>query len=270
VAKGKRRADMAKDRLVYAVPGMEQAAVRRGVPYRTVGGTVLTLDVTYPSGWTAGARLPAVVFVSGYTDARATEMVGVKLKDAQPYICWGQLIAASGLTAVLYETSDPASDIYAVLAHLREHAADLGMDAGRIGLWACSGNVPVALAALMSRPVRCAVLYYGYMLDWPGSDIVAGDARRIGFANPCEAGAFDALPRDVPLFVARAGRDRRRLNETIDRFVSEARARDVLVTLVEHAEGRHGFDILDDTPRSREIIEGTLAFMRSHLLETRR
>jgi dienelactone hydrolase len=267
VAKSKQRIDVAKAPVVYSIPGMERVAVRRGVAYRAVGDTTLAMDVTYPPDAAEGARLPAIVFVLGYTDARAIEMFGVKLKDMQSYVCWGQLAAASGLVAVTYETAQPASDIHGVLAYLRGHAGALGIDGERIGLWACSGNVPVALAALMREPVRCAVAYYGYMLDWPGSDIVSKDAQRIGFANPCGTDAFDALPRDIPLLIVRAERDGRRLNQTIDRFVHEARARSLPLTLVDYAEGRHAFDIVDDTERSREIIQQTLASMRSCLVK---
>jgi dienelactone hydrolase len=237
------------------------------VPYRTSDDTTLTMDIYTPPALPDGARLPAVVFVFGYSDARAIKMVGSGLKDMGQYVCWGQLAASSGLIAVTYETAQPVSDIHAVVAHIQENAAALGIDARRIGLWACSGNVPVALAALMREPGRCAVLYYGYMLDWGKSRIVAKAAQRVGFANPCAVDAFDALPRQVPLFVVKAGRDHNRLNETIDRFVSEARSRGVPVTLVNYAEGQHAFDIVDDSERSREIVKQTLAFMRSCLVE---
>jgi len=257
----RKRADMAQARVVYAMPGMERVVVRHGVPYQTDHDMTLTMDVYTPPGTAHGARLPAVTFVFGYPDAAIEARLGSKLKDVGQYVCWGRLAASSGLIGVTYETAQPESDIHAVLAHIREHAAALGIDADRIGLWACSGNVPVALAALTGEPVRCAVLYYGYMLDWPGSHIVTEAAQRVGFANPCAAGTFD------PLLVARAGRDGVRLNETIDRFVREARSRDVPLTLVDYAGGRHAFDIVDDTERSRQIVRQTLAFMRAQLLE---
>jgi acetyl esterase/lipase len=30
-------------------------------------------------------------------------------------------------------------------------------------------------------------------------------------------------------------------------------------------DGQHGFDVLDDTPRSREVIARTVAFVTAHL-----
>ena len=37
--------------------------------------------------------------------------------------------------------------------------------------------------------------------------------------------------------------------------------------LLNHPQGRHGFDILDDFARSREIIARTFDFLKTHLRE---
>jgi dienelactone hydrolase len=72
--------------------------------------------------------------------------------------------------------------------------------------------------------------------------------------------------RDVPpLLLARAGLDRPVFNEAMDRFAAEAIHRGAAVDLLTHPRGQHGFDVLDDDDRSREIIARTLAFMRWHL-----
>ena len=42
--------------------------------------------------------------------------------------------------------------------------------------------------------------------------------------------------------------------------------RNVSLELLNHESGRHGFDILDDDDRSREILSRTLAFLKSRLL----
>ena len=64
----------------------------------------------------------------------------------------------------------------------------------------------------------------------------------------------------------RAGRDEfPHLNETIDRFVIKALARNLPVTLVNHAEAPHAFDLLQDSETSREVIRQILAFLRFHL-----
>ena len=62
---------------------------------------------------------------------------------------WGQLAAASGMVGVTYTNSEPATDLLALLEHVRQNAATLGVDENRIGLSASSGHVPLALFALM-------------------------------------------------------------------------------------------------------------------------
>ena len=146
----------------------------------------------------------------------------------------------------------------------------VSVDENRIGLWAGSGNVPLALSLLMGEGgerLKCAVLCYGYTLDLGGSDGVAEGARTWGFVNPCAGKTAGDLPARTPLFVARAGRDELpRLNETLDRFVCEALKHNLPLTFVNHAEGPHAFDLLDDSETTRDIIRRILAFMRFHLL----
>jgi len=37
------------------------------------------------------------------------------------------------------------------------------------------------------------------------------------------------------------------------------------IQLLNHAQGRHGFDIIDNNERSREIIRATIEFLKAHL-----
>jgi dienelactone hydrolase len=68
-----------------------------------------------------------------------------------------------------------------------------------------------------------------------------------------------------PLLIARAGRDHPFLNASLDRFVERALASNATLDLLTHPQGRHGFDILDDQPRTREILTRTLDFLKTHL-----
>jgi dienelactone hydrolase len=68
------------------------------------------------------------------------------------------------------------------------------------------------------------------------------------------------------MLVARAGRDRPVFNDAIDRFVADAVQRGATIDFFTHPDGQHGFDVLDDDDRSREIVARTLAFMSWHLL----
>lgn len=260
---------ISKKRTVYQIAGMENATIRKDVVFRTTDAGPLTMDLYYPADFTTGARLPAVVFVAGYSDIGYEKMLGCKFKEMAMSVSWGQLAAASGLLAIAYANRDPMADLDALLQHVRQNAASLGIDENRIGLWACSGNAPLALWALMQEGrdlLKCAVLLYGFMLDLDGATGVAEAAQMFRFANPNAGTSIDDLPQTLPLFIARAGQEQfPHLNESIDRFVAKALTRNQPITFVNHATGPHSFDVLQDSETSREIIRQVLSFLRSHL-----
>lgn len=268
---------ISKKELVYRIAGMEDVRVRRDVEYRAADGGALTLDIYYPPDSQSGtrnskpeARIPAIVFVAGFPDVGFEAKVGCKFKEMGASVSWARATAASGLIAVTYTNREPARNIHALLQYVRGNAAALGVDENRIGLWASSGNVPLALSLLMQEAsvyVKCAVLCYGYMLDLDGSTHIADAARTWGFVNPCAGKSVAELPKDVPLFIARAGQDGMpHLNETLGRFLSEALRHNLPVTFANHAAAPHAFDLLHDSATSREIIRQILQFMRFHLL----
>lgn len=253
--------ELAKKKVVYRIPGMDAATVRRDETYRTTSDGALLMDLYYPAKTTSGARLPVVVIVMGYPDPQ-----GFHRKMGGP-VSWAKLIAASGMTAVIYGNQEPAADVRFVLHYIRQNAASLGIDENRIGLAASSGSVGVALSALMhGDTLKCAALLYGFTMDLDGATGVADTARLYGFANACAGKSVDDLPSDVPLFLVRAGREQfAGLNEALDLFLAKALARNFPVTLVNHATGPHGFDLDDDSDTSREVVKQILAFMRFHL-----
>jgi acetyl esterase/lipase len=263
------RDHISRKRVVYTLPGVDAVRVRRDETYRVAETGALTMDLYYPPDAHSAGRAPAVVFITGYNDAGAQRMLGCRMKEMGAYISWAQLAAASGLVGITYANHDPAADAHAVLQHVRQHAAALGVDETRIGVWACSGNVPNALSLLMRAGpdvLRCAVLCYGYMLDLDGATGVADASKQFGFVNPSAGQSVEDLPSDLPLFIARAGQDQMPgLNQAIDRFMPRALACNLPVTLVNHATGPHAFDLLDDSETTREIVRRILAFLRFHL-----
>lgn len=262
---------ISKKEVVYRIHGMEDVRVRRDVEYRHTETGALTMDIYYPPGAKREARLPAVVFVAGFPDAGFASRVGCKFKEMGSSVSWGRLTAATGLVAITYTNREPATDILALLDYVRRNAAALRIDETRLGVWASSGNVPLALSLLMRGAndyLKCAVLCYGYMLDLKGAGVVAEASRAFGFANPCAGRSIDDLPPRLPLFIARAGQDRMpRLNETIDGFMLKALTRNLPLTFVNHPTAPHAFDLLDDSDASREIVRQILTFMQFHLLE---
>jgi hypothetical protein len=270
VSQETQRNDIIKRRVVYQIPGVDAVTMRRDVEYRATEPGVLTMDIYYPPDSKSGARIPAVVFVSGFSDLGFQKMLGCNLKDMGSYVSWGQLAAASGLVAITYTNREPAADIHVLLQYVRQNAPSLGIDENRIGVWACSGNVPMALSVLMQEDrdyLKCAVLCYGIMLDLEGSTSVAELAKTFGFVNPCAGKSVNDLTQDIPLFIVRAGQDETpHLNETIDRFLVKALICNLPITFANHPAAPHSFDVLDDSEASREIIRQILAFMRFHLL----
>lgn len=264
------RHEMTKKRVVYEIPGMDTVKLREGIEYRITDVGGLTMNIYYPPDAKSDTRIPAVVFVIGYSDLGAQAIFGCKFQEMESFISWAQLAAASGLVAITYSTGkEPAADIHQLLHYVRQNAESLGIDEARIGLWACSGHGPLALAVLMHEAgdqLKCAVLCYGYMLDLEGANAVDEAAKQFGFVNPGAGKSVAELPKDLPLFIVRAGQDQLpHLNETLDHFVAEAVACNLPVTFVNHPEAPHAFDLLDDSEDSREIIRQILTFMRFHL-----
>ena len=248
--------------VVLQVPGAEAVDVTRD---RRWGGGGRLFDLYRPPD--AAGPLPAVVLVTGFADPGFRAVAGCAFKDTAPFSSWARLLAASGLAAVAYSNEDPAADAPAVLAYLRDHAAELGIDAGRLGLWACSGHAPNALAALGRTPspaIRCAALCYGYLLDVEGSTDVAAAGRQFGFVVPDVAA--DVIPPGVPLLIARAGADATPgVNASIDRFARYAESRALDVEIVEHPTGPHAFDVLEESDTSRAVIRRVVDYLRDRL-----
>lgn len=265
-----RRNEITKAAVVYEIPGMDAVRIRRDVEYLEIEDGPLTMDLYLPPDSRPDTPTPAVVLVSGFPDPGFEAALGCKLKEMKSYISWGRLIAASGLAAITYTNRDPVADLDALVAYLRREAASLGIDDNRLGLWACSGNVPMALSVLMQETrhsFRCASLCYGFMLDVRGSTRVADAAAQFRFVNPCAGRSVDDLPQELPLFLVRAGQDEMPgLNEAIDLFVAEALKRNLPMTLVNLATAPHAFDLFDDRATSRDTIQRILAFLELHLL----
>ena len=247
--------EMIRMRVVLRVPGMDAVEVRRNVVYRTVAGQPLHMDVYSPPG--PPRTRPAVILVHGGPIPRTGA------KNMGVFVSYGELLAASGFVAVTFDHRflapdrlvDAREDVAEAVAQVRSGAGPLGVDPERLALWAFSGGGPLLAAPLRERPtwLRAVVAYYA-VLD------LQEDPR---------FSATLALGEDArtapPLLVARAGLDNPLLNEGTDRFVRTATAGAATLDLLNHPDGRHAFDILDDDARSRQILQHTLAFLRDNL-----
>jgi hypothetical protein len=253
--------EIARKKVVYLLPGMESCPVRRDIPFRQAGDqTPPLMDIYYPPAIATGTAVPVVVNAFGFPDPLS------QIRAYGPMTSWARLIAASGMAAVLYGTITPADDIHTVLDYLRRNATSLDLDERRIGLFATSGSVAVALAALMrDGDLRCAVLLSGYTFDVPGSTVFADASREYGYVYATEGRSINELPADVPLLVVRAGLDQfPGVNAGLDQFAANALALNLPLTFVNHATGLHGFEYDEDSVASRGIVQHVLAFLRLH------
>ena len=261
--------DIEQAHIVLQTNSMNEVVIKRGVAYRIAGNVSLSLDLYYPPSTDSSTVFPLVVFVFGYSDTVMRNTSVSKLKDMGQYVSWAQLIASSGLVALTYETLDPASDIEKVIQYVRANASSLQIDAGRIALWSCSGNVPTALSLLTNESkdyLKCAVFYYGFTFELPGSTKVSELSTKIGFAFPAILGVPDTLRWDVPIFLVRAGLDNvPYLNETLSRFIMLATSKNAPLEFRNLPNAQHGFDILDDNDNSKETIKRTVDFIKQHL-----
>jgi hypothetical protein len=255
-------------RVCLRLDGMDAIAVRRDVAYGPPDRR-LRMDLYRPLDETKDGFWPAVIIVAGYPGTMEPRPATLAYKEIGWTVSMCQLIAVSGMMAIAYTNREPVADLQALFEHLHEGGRSLQIDPARIGILAVSGNVPTALATLMqdaSRPPVCAALGCGCLLDLDGATDVAEAARQFGFANPGVGRTLADLRRDVPLFITRAGRDQfPAMNASIDRFIRHALVENLPMTLVNHAEGPHAFDLFDDSRTSRDILRQTLRFLRQHL-----
>ena len=246
LATDKRKDTPDQSSVVYTLPEMDQITLAN-IEYKEG----LTMDIYYPLDFDFTQNLPVVIFVNGFVDEEFQKMFGCKLKDSGPSISWGQLVAASGMIAIMYETHDPDVDIHDLLNYTRANGSWLRVDKDRICLWASSASPPTALIALTDTSAEyhdslaCAIIYYGII---PPVSV-------------------DDLSADIPLFIVKAGKDDAFLNIKLDKFVEKAREANIPLEFVDYEDGIHGFDYWQDTDESREIIKQTLEFMHTHLQE---
>lgn len=264
--------------VVYSVPGMEKVEVRRDIVYKSAdvkgAQTALKLDVYAPAD---GGIHPVVVLISG----GGAEGAPRDWRDAGVYQTYGRLLAASGLVAIPYSkryargpagTANGADDTRDLLAYIREHASELHVDKERVALWSFSAG-GLMLAPFLREPpgyIRAIACFYCVsditQDSWAGVAGATAEQVDRAAANFSSANQIHASEGRVPpIFVARAGLDSPGLNQTIDRLVKEALSKNLSVELWNHPTGRHGFDVLDDNARSREIIRRAVEFLRTNL-----
>jgi tetratricopeptide (TPR) repeat protein len=182
-----------------------------------------------------------LVFVSGFGDDPRRP-----LKSWEIYRSWMRTVAARGWIGLMGET-DPADvpgSLAALAAFLASRGAELGVDASRLAVWACSANVRGALPFVQSAGapagLRAAALLYG-----------VGEAA--------------ALRSDLPVLLVIAGRDAPELVAAERALAARAVREGAPWTVVAAPRLAHAFDAFDTGEASRAAIAQILAFLDAHL-----
>ena len=266
---------------VYKVPGMDKVEVRRDIVYKTVdtpgGKTDLKLDLYLPADPKKGQVFPAVILISG----GGVEGGDHDWRDAGVYKSYGRILAASGFAGISFNkryargpagTLNGVEDLHDLVGYIRQHAAELCLDRDHLAFWGFSAG-GFLLAPVLGEPTSYsrAVICFYCVSDieedsWAGVEGVTDEnrARARSAASSAERIRKGGHPFP-PIFVGRAGWDSPGLNNTIDRFLAEALAKNATIEVMNHSTGRHGFDILDSNDRSREIIRRALEFLKLNL-----
>jgi BD-FAE len=267
--------DMYHKPIVFEVPGMKAAEVRRDITYKTADGADLKMDIYVPPALAAGVRIPVVFFIHGGYIPRTVTFLP---KEWGVYQSYGRLAAASGFVGVTFnhrywgwtreDMERSFGDVMDAIRFVRSRADDYHVDADRAALWAFSGGGPHLSIPLRDKLgfVRCLVSFYAILDLAPAVKSQSLDPEKEGSAgfSPLTYLGQEGVMLP-PIFIGRAGLDAPSLNETIDRFIARALALNETIEVMNHPGGRHGFDILDDNARSREIIARALEFIKAHI-----
>lgn len=188
-----------------------------------------------------------------------------------PLRSWSALLSSVGIAAasVSHRTSAGWSDPSVVLEDLDATFAALDadprVDTDRVAIIAFSGGVPSAVRAARARGVRALVTAYGpldlaepaYRRLYPGfTDDMLADWSPIAGVSPDDPLHLHLYPEGDWL------------PNGVDAYTAAAREVGSRFEVLRHPDGQHGFDFLDDDPRTHEIIASTVAFLRDTLRST--
>ncbi|MEP7372563.1 MAG: hypothetical protein ABI675_04190 [Chitinophagaceae bacterium] len=226
--------------LVYQDPGMKKVIIKEKIIYRNVNDTALSFDIYYPPAFNFKKELPLVIFNNG--------VGGMDIPKWGIYKDWAKLIAASGMIALNYQCrgGNALPDGEVLVDYLVQHARELNIDPGKIGLWTCSANARTGMRMAFKRKpelVKALVVYYG------GPD------------------SLGQLRQNLPTLVVRAGLDAQFINNGLEGFIQSALQQDARIEVINYLNGIHAFDAYINTDESKEVIIKTVDFLKKNLFK---
>jgi dienelactone hydrolase len=256
--------------VAYEVAGMNDVVIKKDIPYLKTADSALKMDIYYPPKFDFKRKIPAIVFVFGYTNEGQLKTAKHQLRTWSPYTSWCKVVAASGMAAIVYETINPENDIKSLIQYINSNTDNLNIDVNKIGAYSCSANTPTEIAYVLNDSnciFKCAVVYYGIFLttDFKYISTIDTLSQNMGFVTP-RLSEPTSWNRKVPLLIVHAGKDFvPHTNESLTSFVEKAIVQNVPITLMIHSNGVHGFDIYTDNESTRQIIKNTLEFWKFYL-----
>jgi hypothetical protein len=230
--------------LVYNMPGMDKVLLANELEYYDG----LILDIYYPPDYQFETKLPIVILSHGLTDVAPNDLD----KDMGSHMDWAKLIAASGMIAISAQAGNfPVENSYHVFDFLAANADILGLDLSRIGFWAGSGQGDPAFVALQDDSLPYRESFKAAVFNYLNFDA----------ADP------SAWPKNISLFVVKAGQDKNISGTDMDNFVARARANDIPTEYIELPDAIHGFDTFQDTQASKDTVQQEIEFFKSKLLQ---
>lgn len=258
--------------VVYKIAGMEKVLVNKDVIYKNLEASpALKMDVYFPNGLSKNEKRGAVILIHGGAGAENNP------KNWGVFQSWGRLIAASGLIGVTFthrlgfpktRVAEAASDVEDAIKFIRDNSESFQVDKNRLCLAAFSAGGTLLSVAMCERKeyIRCLAAFYP-LLDIRQSEPHPTSETRETLEEFSPLAYLTENNTDLPpIFIARAGRDATpNLNESINRFIESGIRNGSQIELMNHAEGLHGFDNLNDDERSREIISRAIDFLKENL-----
>jgi hypothetical protein len=255
-----------KGSIVYEIAGQNDVIVKKDFIYHND----LKLDIYYPPRFGFQTKLPAVIIVLGYTDEAGKKLVGSEFRSYAYFTSWSRVIAASGLAAIIYQSTDPEKDIIALLNYIDSNSDKILIDQDRLAAFSVSAHTPTMIStSLGNTPTnfKCAAALYGFFLtnDFKYLPQIDSISQYRGFKTP-------RLPdpvnwrEDLAILIIRAGKDNVPfINQSLSTFYEDAMIQNLPVTLINYPTGLHGFDVYNNNETTRQIIKNTIDFWKYNL-----
>lgn len=201
---------MGLKRIVLTAPGMEQAKVLRNLTYKETAGRDHRADIYLPPDLSEGDLHPGAGFING---GCLPPNLLTQPKDWGIFISYGQLLAASGFTAITFnhryygadyrETAQ--EDVVDLISYVRDHNRKFDLDKSRINLWVFSCGGPLISWALRDTPtfIRSSVLYDALLDTQPKANVFKIPGKSNLDFSPVHQ--LHRTKREIlPIFIARS------------------------------------------------------------------